>query len=124
MSYIKLYDKITKTIDKITRSFIWGCTNDKRKMHLVNRAIVTSSKEQVGLGLKKCDTRNRAMLAGLAWRLLEHPRKLWAKILLNKYKKNPFRWTCWKGGLQNLEEHPIGMERHFGNFKMSSLQRK
>lgn len=45
MSYIRIPKRITKTIDKIIRDFIWGSTGEKRKMHLINWKTVTKSKK-------------------------------------------------------------------------------
>lgn len=89
MSYIQIPERITKIIDKVIRDFVWGNANEKRKMHQVKYATITCSKDQRGLGLQKEATKNRATLAGLAWRIIEHPSKLWARILLNKFRSNP-----------------------------------
>lgn len=117
MSYIKLPDKITNTFDRMTRNFIWGSTDEKRKMHLVNWVTVTSCKEQDGLGLKKCDTKNRSMLVGLAWMLLEHSRKLWAKTLLNKYKNSPIRGPVGRVVSRTWKNIPLGWRDTLGAAK-------
>lgn len=89
MSYIKLPVRITKAIDKTIRDFVWG-PPIRKKMHLVNWATVTRKKDQGGLGLHRFETRNKAILASLAWRMLQHPGKLWARILVNKHKSSPY----------------------------------
>lgn len=63
MQYIKLPITITKSIDKIQRNFIWGTTNEKKKIRLLNWKILASPKEVGGLGLQKAATKNKALLA-------------------------------------------------------------
>lgn len=90
MSYIRLPSKITKDIDKITRDFLWGTCREKKKMHLLNWATITTSKDQGGLGLQRSEIRNKVILNSLAWRIAHHQGSLWAKILINKHKSSPY----------------------------------
>ena len=38
-------------LDKINRNFLWGSTNEKRKMHLVGWEKIIRPKEEGGLGI-------------------------------------------------------------------------
>lgn len=67
MQITKLPMCITKRIDQIQQNFVWGSTNEKRKLHLVKWAIVTKHKNERGLGLKNTD-KNTALIATLDWR--------------------------------------------------------
>lgn len=53
MHYSKLPAGITKTIDKTKLNFIWGTTDVKKKLHLVNWDTVVKSKEVGDLVFKK-----------------------------------------------------------------------
>ena len=67
------------------RDFIWGSTEERRRMHMVRWSIVTLPKELGGLGLYSMKHRNEAILAKLCWRLAHGEGKLWANMLLAKY---------------------------------------
>lgn len=67
MSYIRIPEGVTKTIDKITRDFLWGFSAKKKKMHLFKWDMVTKSKDLGGLGLHKFVVINKAIINGLAW---------------------------------------------------------
>ena len=43
---------VCEKIDKVSRDFIWGSTEDKRKLHLVGWGKIVKSKEEGGLGLQ------------------------------------------------------------------------
>ena len=78
---IKVYD----SIDKMTREFIWGSTEEKRKMHMIKWNTITLPKELGGLGLSSMKYRNQAMLATLCWRLAREEGMPWARMLQAKY---------------------------------------
>lgn len=59
-------------------------------MHLVNWDTLTKSKVCGGLGIQKSDARNRAILSGLTWWLIQQPTKLWTQILTNKHMGHPY----------------------------------
>ena len=52
-------------VDKIIRDLLWGSTEEKRKMHMVNWRTVTLPKDLGGLGLHSMKDRNLAILAKL-----------------------------------------------------------
>lgn len=64
--YIRIPSRITDSINKIQRDFVWESSNEKKKLHLLNWEIHTSDKRNGGLGLHKSDLRNRALYASLA----------------------------------------------------------
>ena len=70
--------KICNTIDKKIRDFLWGSTEEKERMHMVNWHTVTQPKELGGLGLFQTRHRNQALLAKLCWRLAFEHEVLWA----------------------------------------------
>ena len=77
--------KVCDSIDKMMRDFIWGSTEERRRMHMVRWSTVTLPKELGGLGLYSMKHRNEAILAKLCWRLAYGEGKLWANMLLAKY---------------------------------------
>ena len=70
--------KVYNNIDKKMRDFLWGSTNEKKKMHMVNWQTVTQPKEIGGMGLFQTRHRNQALLAKLCWHLASEHEALWA----------------------------------------------
>lgn len=65
IQYIKLPHKVTSSIKKIQRNFIWENTIDKNKIHLSNWEKITGPKEG-RLDIQKAELRNKAMHASLS----------------------------------------------------------
>ncbi|KAK9991108.1 hypothetical protein SO802_026093 [Lithocarpus litseifolius] len=78
---VHLCDKL----DKINRDFLWGSTNEKRKLHLVGWSKIITDKENGGLGIQAARSRNIALLAKLNWRMNQEKDALWSKVILRKY---------------------------------------
>ena len=72
-------------MDRVNRNFLWGTTNEKRKIHPVGWNKIIKSKEEGGLGIKAARGKNIAFLEKLNWRMFQEKDSLWAKVILNKY---------------------------------------
>ncbi|XP_019158195.1 PREDICTED: uncharacterized protein LOC109154910 [Ipomoea nil] len=81
-------------IDKLCRDFLWGSNEAKRKIHLINWKEVCSPRTQGGLGLRMAKDFNLALLAKLAWQILNNPEKLWVKVMRQKYIKDDNFFTA------------------------------
>lgn len=88
MQTMKLHVNMCDKLDRINRDFLWGDTPDKRKLHLVNWHTVCKDKDVGGLGLRKAQTQNMALLTKLGWKLVCQDDSLWANILRDKYLKH------------------------------------
>ena len=87
MQTIKLPSEICANLDKINRNFLWGSTDEKKRMHLVNWDMVCMPKKRGGLGIKKMKMMNQSLLAKAGWRISQKENGLWAHILRAKYLK-------------------------------------
>ncbi|CAL1384516.1 unnamed protein product [Linum trigynum] len=76
---------VCRSIDKISRDFIWGDEEEKAKMHLVAWETLTKPKDYGGVGLRQTRQANIAMLAKGCWRMLQEKESLWSRILYSKY---------------------------------------
>lgn len=85
MQGVTLPSHLCSKIDKINRDFLWGSTEEKRRLHLVRWSKVIKAKEEGGLGIQAARAKNIAMLAKLNWRLYQEKDSLWAKVILDKY---------------------------------------
>ncbi|CAN1800305.1 Putative ribonuclease H protein At1g65750 [Linum perenne] len=72
-------------IDRRIRNFVWGTTEEERKVSLVSWGTICLPKEKGGLGLKMARQLNRAYLTKLAFIFFKEKNKLWVRILQNKY---------------------------------------
>ena len=76
---------VCEKLDKINRDFLWGSTNEKRRMHMVGWNKIVKSKEEEGLGIQEARAKNIALLSKLHWRIYQEQEAPWAKVILNKY---------------------------------------
>ncbi|XP_026383554.1 uncharacterized protein LOC113279057 [Papaver somniferum] len=96
---------LCKQMDSHLYKFWWGETSDPkdRKLHLLGWDILCSPKAEGGLGFRKAELNNLAMLAKNAWRIIENPDCLLASVLKDKYfprtdflnakRTDRFSWT-------------------------------
>ncbi|KAK9986443.1 hypothetical protein SO802_031394, partial [Lithocarpus litseifolius] len=80
-----LPEKVLEGIDRVNGNFLWGSTDNSKKMHWVGWKKVTRPKEDGGLGLQTAKGRNTALLAKLNWRFHTESKAPWAKVLKLKY---------------------------------------
>ncbi|KAK9911967.1 hypothetical protein M0R45_035844 [Rubus argutus] len=85
MQTVRLPMSICNDLDKLNRNFLWGDTENKKKIHLVNWDTVCLPKTLGGFGIKKSSDMNQAMLAKAGWRLFQHDPGLWASMYREKY---------------------------------------
>ena len=56
---------LCEKLDKVNRYFLWGTTNEKRKMHIVGWNKIIQTKENGGLGIQEARAKNITLLAKL-----------------------------------------------------------
>lgn len=90
-----------KSIDRLSRDFLWGSTRDRRKLHAVNWCNVTKGKKFGGLGIRSMQKVNLVSMAKLSWRLHQDDHSLWARVLRGRYNiSHPNNSNCsstWRG---------------------------
>lgn len=87
MQTAKIPRGVCDEIDKRTRRFIWGGSEDHRKIHLLPWDKLQLPKGQGGLGIRSSRNINSAFLTKLGWRVLTEPHSLWSTVLRAKYCK-------------------------------------
>lgn len=85
MACFKLPRGLCLHINSIIRKFWWGSKRGERKTNWVSWEKMTRPKYEGGLGFRDIELFNLALLARQAWRILQTPESLSAKILKARY---------------------------------------
>ena len=124
MSVFKLPMSVCDDLMKMMRSYWWGVENGKHKTHWVAWDKMILPKNLGGLGFRDMRLFNQALLARQAWRLIDRPDSLCARLIKAKY----YRWgnlvdtvfwgnpsAVWKGIEHGLELLKKGIIWRIGN---------
>nr|KYP76171.1 Putative ribonuclease H protein At1g65750 [Cajanus cajan] len=93
MSFYRMPKMVTKQLTTIQRSFLWGGKLDEKKKAWVSWEKICRPKKEGGLGIKKLDAFNEALLA--KWRM-------WGRILLSKYGDSIMHNTRLRGSSNSM----------------------
>jgi hypothetical protein len=85
MSCFKLPKGLCEHINSMLRKFWWGCKDGARKTCWVSWEKMTQPKFAGGLGFRDIELFNLALLARQAWRILQEPDTLSARVLKAVY---------------------------------------
>ncbi|CAA7040260.1 unnamed protein product [Microthlaspi erraticum] len=95
MSACKLPESTAKALDRVSRDFVWGSTAEKRKQHLIGWERLCQPKAEGGLGIRKSNLMNKALLAKVGWRVMHDFSSLWARVIRSKYKVGDIHDGSW-----------------------------
>ncbi|CAI0402618.1 unnamed protein product [Linum tenue] len=79
---------VCRSIDRLSRDFVWGHEEDRSKMHLVAWDRMTRPKLQGEVGLRDTRQANIALLAKSGWRLIKDKNSLWTRLMHSKYGRH------------------------------------
>ncbi|XP_043719471.1 uncharacterized protein LOC122667252 [Telopea speciosissima] len=77
--------QVCRKIDSICLQFWLGNCGARKKSSLISWDKMCRPKASGGLGFRKSEHHNQALLLKLGWRLITEPTSLWAKVLKAKY---------------------------------------
>lgn len=126
MGIFKLSESVCEDLNKLIRNFWWGTDGGKRKRktHWKSWSVLTKPKNCGGMGFRDVKLFNQALLARQAWRLLQFPDSLCARVLKAKYYPNGSlvdtafggnTSPSWKGVIYGLELLKQGIVWRIGN---------
>lgn len=85
MSLFRMPTVVANKIEKIQRKFLWGDTEERKKLHLIGWDKLTRKKKYGSLGIKRLMEQNTALLAKWWWRFNKEKEALWVKVVSSKY---------------------------------------
>ena len=91
LSLIRIPKSVAKRIEKLQREFLGGGSLEG-KAHLINWKLVCSPKEEGGLGIRKIDLLNKALLGKWIWRYAYEKDNLWKTVIGVKYGQEGCGW--------------------------------
>ena len=92
LSLFRMPKSVAKRLEKLQRDFLWGGGSFERKVHLINWEVVCTQKEKGGLGIRKIDPLNKALLGKWIWRFAFEKDNLWKMVIGVKYGQEGFGW--------------------------------
>jgi hypothetical protein len=85
MEVFKFPAGLTEGLSQIIHNFWWGDEENRRRMHWMPWDKMTRTKSYGGIGFRDLKVFNQALLARQAWRLIQYPDSLCARLLKAKY---------------------------------------
>jgi hypothetical protein len=88
MGVFKLLASVCDDLEQLIRNYWWGSEKGKRKIHWIGWPRLLRPKSQGGMGFKDMRLFNQSLLARQAWRLINFPNSLCARVLRARYHPN------------------------------------
>uniref|UniRef100_A0A2N9EW14 Reverse transcriptase domain-containing protein n=1 Tax=Fagus sylvatica TaxID=28930 RepID=A0A2N9EW14_FAGSY len=92
LSLFTIPKHVVARIEQLQRNFLWGGLGEGFTHHLVGWNTVCSLVDQGGLGVRKVNVINRALLAKWMWRFGREEDHLWRRVIAAKYG---VEWGGW-----------------------------
>jgi hypothetical protein len=116
MSCFKLTKKVCNNLRAIIGKYWWSSSLDRNSLHRVAWNVLTKPKIKGGMGFRKLELFNVAMLGKHGWRLITNPNSLCSHVLKARYypdcgfmqatvpKRSSATWRTVVAGREALEQ--------------------
>ncbi|CAL5380958.1 unnamed protein product [Camellia sinensis] len=85
LSLFKMPECVAKSVDRLQASFLWGGSDNQRKVHLVRWGEVTKALYHGGLGIRNIRKVNLCLLVKWWWRFGAEKKALWRQLISSHY---------------------------------------
>ncbi|GAU41975.1 hypothetical protein TSUD_306810 [Trifolium subterraneum] len=85
LSFFKAPTGTISLLESIFKAFLWGGSEESRKINWIKWDKICLDKEHEGLGVRRVKEFNISLLGKWCWRLLQEPESLWVQVLAAKY---------------------------------------
>jgi hypothetical protein len=128
MSCFKLPRGLCEAINSLLRDFWWGSRDGKRKTCWVSWEEMTTPKYAGGMGFRDIELFNLALLARQAWRILQNPEALSARVLKAVYypqcdfldaELGPHPSQIWRAIVEGKDVLKRGLIRRIGTGELT-----
>ncbi|CAL1399381.1 unnamed protein product [Linum trigynum] len=85
MSCFRLPLSLCRLLDKHVARFWWGVTEGQSRIHWMSWRKMCRSKHDGGMGFRRFEHFNQALLAKIGWYILQEPQSLLAQVYKGKY---------------------------------------
>ena len=130
MSYFKLTKTSCENLIRAMVDFWWNSLEHKRKIHWLSWSKLSLAKDQGGLEFKDIQSFNQSLLAKQAWRILNEPKSIFARVFKSRYfpfgeflaaSNGPRPSYAWRS-IQFVKELLVmGIKKKIGNGKTMSV---
>lgn len=83
-----LPQSVLNEVDRKCRKFLWGSSEEKKKVSLVAWEKICKPKKQDGLNVQGCRNWNKASVSKMIWLIMEKVDNLWVKWVHGLYMNN------------------------------------
>lgn len=132
MGVFKMTQGFCDKYERLIRDFWWGEENGHHKVHWMAWDRMTKPKRGGGIGIRDMSLFNQALLARQAWRLIQRPDSLCARVLKSKYYPHgelidtvfaSEASPVWRGIEHGLELLKAGLIWRVGDGRRINIQR-
>ncbi|XP_028093944.1 uncharacterized protein LOC114294043 [Camellia sinensis] len=93
LSIFRMLKEVVKALVNLQSTFLWGRSENKKKVHLVHLREVTKSKSQGGLRVRDLGEVNDCLLLKWWWRHASEDKALWKSVVCSRYSRAGGVWV-------------------------------
>ncbi|KAK9070187.1 hypothetical protein SSX86_010587 [Deinandra increscens subsp. villosa] len=118
--YFSLYKapkNVIELLDKIRMRFLWGGSENRKKIHWVKKEEVCKPIKNGGLGLVNLEYSNLSLLCKWIWRLKDDPNRMWCRVIESIHKvRNRGEFLPCKVSIPGVWKNVIGAKKILQNY--------
>ncbi|CAL5355041.1 unnamed protein product [Camellia sinensis] len=129
LSLFKLPEGVASELDRLQATFLWGGSEQVRKIHMIKWEDLSKGMDQGGLGIRNLRNVNKCLLIKWWWRFACEKDALWKRVICSKYKMGVGDWIpsltpsnkfspIWRGIISAADQCTSLKEHYLNNFQL------